>query len=168
MKSSLILAGIAGAMVFVSVADAQHRGRGHHGPQRAMMMLQAADANGDNNVTRSEVDSLQSEMFEWMDRNGDGFLTREDRSPIQQRLAEAREDNGGSERRERRRGHRGGPDRDSDGDGRISRSEFLSGADRVFEQLDTDNNSVITAAELDAAVEARRERRESRRFWWRN
>jgi hypothetical protein len=172
MKSSLILAGLAGTLVFAAAAEAQHRGhhgRGGHGPARAMMMLQAADANGDNSITRAEVEALQAEMFEWMDRNGDGYLSSEDRSPMHQRLAAIR-DAEGSERRERRRDRHGArhEERDADGDGRISRAEFLNGEHRGFDRLDANNDDVVTPDELDAAVEAARERREGRRFWWRD
>lgn len=168
MKSSLIIAGLAGVMVFAAAADAQNRGQGRQGPARAMMMLQAADANGDNNITLSEVQSLQSEMFDWMDRNRDGVLSRADRSPVHQRLAALRDAEGaGESRRERRRARRA-QERDTNGDGQISREEFLGGENRVFEHLDTNNDNVITPDELDAAVENARERRENRRFWWRD
>ena len=53
---------------------------------------------------------------------------------------------------------------DADGDGRISRAEFLSGDSRMFDRLDADENGVIEPAELDAAVE----RRQDRRHWWRD
>ncbi|WP_421792228.1 EF-hand domain-containing protein [Hyphobacterium sp.] len=167
MKSSLVIAGLAGVMVFAATADAQHRGQGRHGPERAMMMLRAADANGDNNITLSEVQALQADMFEWMDRNGDGVLSRADRSPVHQRLAAIREAEGASESRRERRRARRGQQRDTNGDGQISREEFLGGENRIFERLDANNDSVITPDELDAAVENARERRESRRFWWR-
>lgn len=173
MNPSLIIAGIAGTLVFAAAADAQYRGhgnRGGHGPARAMMMLQAADANGDNSITRAEVEALQIEMFEWMDRNGDGVLSSADRSPLHQRLAALHEASG--EERGRRHGRRGGRgDRlqrhDENGDGQISRDEFLNGAFEVFDRLDTNGDNVITPDELDAAVESARDRRENRRFWWR-
>lgn len=182
MKSSLFLAGLAGFMIVaVPVADAQHRGgpghggMGHHG-MRGSMMLRAADANGDNTITRAEVEQLQGEMFEWMDRNGDGYLSADDRSPVFQRLrairdAEASED--GGERRERgRRGRGRGGDRarmaDTNEDGRISREEFMSHGHPGFDRLDANSDGSITPDELDAAVESRREQREERRRWWRN
>lgn len=177
MKSSLILASLAGTLVMAAAADAQHRGHGgrggHGGGHRAMMMLHAADANGDNSVTRAEVESLQAEMFEWMDRNGDGVLSSDDRSPMHRRMAAIhaeRMEDGGEGRRGRhgRRGGRGHEARDANGDGQISREEFLGGENAVFDRLDTNNDDVISPDELDAAVETARERREGRRFWWRD
>lgn len=178
MKSSLILASLAGALVFAASADAQHRGhhgRGGPGHGGGMMMLQAADANGDNNITLVEVEALQAEMFDWMDRNGDGYLSVEDRSPIEQRLAALRDETADGAMREGRgrgrgRGRHGARHerRDADGDGRISREEFMGGEHYMFERLDADSDDVITPDELDSAVETHRERRESRRFWWRD
>ncbi|MEE2527073.1 hypothetical protein V0U79_11900 [Hyphobacterium sp. HN65] len=178
MKTSLILAGLAGSLVMAAAADAQHRGPGGHGGRhggahRAMMMLHAADANGDNNITRAEVESLQAEMFEWMDRNGDGVLSSEDRSPMQQRMAAIHAERM-SEGGEGRRGHHGGRGgrrheaRDANGDGQISRDEFMGGENAIFARLDSNEDDVITPDELDAAVENARDRREGRRFWWRD
>ncbi|OLF72262.1 hypothetical protein AWH62_10520 [Maricaulis sp. W15] len=156
--------------------DRQGGGHGAGGAHRAMSMLRAADANGDNTITRAEVDALQAEMFAWMDRNGDGYLDSADASPVRQRLRaqrEARADEGeGNDRRRHRRGSRRGggegegPGRrfDTDEDGRISRAEFLGGENRLFARLDSDENGSITPDELDAAVE----QRQDRRHWWRN
>ena len=46
----------------------------------------------------------------------------------------------------------------------ISRAEFLERENRLFNRLDSDEDGVVTPAELDAAVE----RRQDRRFWWRD
>lgn len=178
-KSFLIIAGAAGlAMSVTAIADAQHRGRGHHGGghhMRGMMMLRAADANQDNTITRAEVDQLQSEMFAWMDRNGDGVLSSADRSPVHQRLAALRAENASDDDGERRRGRRGGRghDRglrgmDTNEDGQVTREEFMARGAPGFERLDANDDGQVTADELDAAVERGRERREDRRFWWRD
>ncbi|MAC90717.1 MAG: hypothetical protein CMF73_15480 [Maricaulis sp.] len=182
MSTSCLM--LAGAAAQAQGHGGPHRGdhgeRGGNPAMRSAMMLRAADANGDNSITRAEVDALQGDMFAWMDRNGDGYLDEADQSPIRQRLRAAREaeaEDGDDRERRGRRGMRGrggrggeGPGRqfDADEDGRISRAEFLDGENRLFGMLDTDEDGVITPDELDAASERRQERREDRRRWWRN
>jgi hypothetical protein len=105
-------------------------------------------------------------MFAWMDRNGDGFLDDADRSPMHARMQAIRAEQG-RDRPEGRRGGRGGhgmASADADGDGRISRAEFLGRENRMFDRLDADENGRVTPDELDAAAE----RRQDRRFWWRD
>lgn len=184
MSSTCLL--LAGAAAQAQGPGGQHRGGhggGHGGSDqahRAMMMLRVADANGDNTITRAEVDSLQADMFAWMDRNSDGYLDDADSSPVRQRLRalhEAAAEDGEGRGPRRGRGRRGGPrghggpggegpgrHHDADEDGRISRAEFLGGENRLFGMLDADEDGAITPDELDAAAE----RRQDRRFWWRN
>lgn len=164
------------------------RGHGHHdrGPGRGhggmngLRMLEVADLNGDNTVTRAEVEQLQTEEFAYRDRNGDGFLDEADASPMQLRMMalrddrrQAREDDGEerADRRERRREGRRGEGRgfDADLDGRISSAEFMTGSSRMFDRLDANSDGAVTPDELDAMMQARAERREERRTpWWRN
>ncbi|MEN0652547.1 MULTISPECIES: hypothetical protein [Hyphobacterium] len=185
-KSFLMIAGAAGlAMSLTAVADAQHRGmRGHHGgpgggqAMHGLMMLRAADANGDNTITRAEVDQLQAEMFTWMDRNDDGVLSSADRSPMHQRLAAMRDEQAGTGAGDRPRGRMGrrgpgGPGgdparMDANGDGQVTREEFMSRGAPGFERLDANSDGSVTPDELDAALEQGRERREERVFWWRD
>jgi hypothetical protein len=188
MKHSRLIVLLAGSTLMLAgaAAEAAQPGggmRGHHGGGRgspgghhghAMMMLRAADANGDNSITRAEVDSLQAEMFDWMDRNGDGYLDDADQSPVHARLREIRQQdraerggNGDGRGWGRRGGRDGGPRHmraDADEDGRVSRAEFLDRETRMFGRLDADENGTITPEELDAAAE----RRQDRRFWWRD
>ncbi|XBQ16261.1 MAG: EF-hand domain-containing protein [Oceanicaulis sp.] len=174
MRKTLLLAA-AGALVFTGLAAAQsapqaprgeharEHGAAPHAPRRgarALMMLGAADANGDNQVTLAELGALRAAEFDYRDRNGDGFLTEADASPTRQAMADMRE--GGE-----RRGRRGMGRVDTDGDGRISRSEFVEAPHPLFDRLDADANGVVTAAEIDAAMEARDERRQAR-AWWRD
>jgi Ca2+-binding EF-hand superfamily protein len=169
MKTFLFMAAAASALIITGVVEAQPgprgEGRGEGGPGRgamAIMMLGAADYNGDNTVTRAEVEQLRTEEFNWRDRNGDGFLDRADASPTRQRMAELR---GDDERP--RRGRRGMARLDANDDQRISLEEFVSGQGRMFERLDTNGDDAISPDELDAALEARQARRDAR-YWWRD
>lgn len=53
---------------------------------------------------------------------------------------------------------------DSDGDGRISREEFVAAHTARLAGVDTDGNGTVTVEELQAAHAARREARAERRF----
>lgn len=172
MKKTLFATAAILAVAITGVALAQPgpggRDRGD-GPGRgtmAIVLLGAADYNGDNTVTRAEVERLQAEEFAFRDRNSDGFLDRDDASPTRQRVAEmAGEEAGG------RRGQRGMARLDSDGDGRISLSEFTGRESRLFDRLDTNGDDAVSPEELDAAVahrQARREARRGMRLWWRD
>lgn len=180
---SSLIAGAACAALIVGGASAQdggHRngngsGKGKNGRAPVMMVLQAADANGDNAVTRDEVDAFQTNMFNWRDRNGDGLITIDDRSPLAQFAMEKRQDRaaaraderaenqGEQPRRRGRTNRRNGPKMDANNDGGVSLSEALSANDRIFERLDTNGDAVIDAGELDAMAA----RGEARRYWWR-
>jgi len=178
MNKFQLMTALASATLLLSgaAAEAQHRGGGpgdRNPGQRASMMLRAADANGDNSISRDELNELHAEMFEWMDRTGDGFLDEADQSPVNQRMRairEARMEEGGGERRGRhRRGPRGGGEgmqhrqADTNEDGRISREEFMN-MDQIFGRFDTNEDDLITPDELDAAAE----NRQNRHRWWRN
>lgn len=156
----LILSGVAAAQPGPGGPRGEGPGRG--GPGMAIMMLGAADYDGDNTVTRTEVERLQGEEFDFRDRNGDGFLDIADASPTRQRLHAMHGEDGGP-----RPARRAMARLDSDEDGRISRAEFVGREGRLFERLDANDDDAVSAEELDAALEARQSRREARR-WWRD
>ncbi len=179
MKTTQLLTVLTTSAIIIagSVAHAQP-GRGPGGDRgsrggQVLMTLRAADANGDNSITRAEMETLQSEMFAWMDRTGDGFLDEADQSPVRQRLRALREarmaEEGRDRPRRRPRGGRGGPGgelhrADTNDDRRVSEAEFMAEAMRGFERLDADDDNVVTPDELDAVVE----RRQNRGLWWRD
>jgi Ca2+-binding EF-hand superfamily protein len=122
---------------------------GAHQPH-ADQMFENADANGDGRISRSEFMAARDRAFTRLDRDGDGYLTSAD-AP---RGLRAR---GGGQ------GGQGGQGAlmramDADGDGRISREEFVNGSLRVFDRTDANHDGVVDAQELAAfhAAAARR------------
>jgi Ca2+-binding EF-hand superfamily protein len=108
--------------------------------------MNGADANHDGNITRAELTSFRASNFNRLDRNGDGVLTRNDIPAMAARL---------------------NPDIDfdrliaqfdSNGDGRVSRNEFVNGPSVYFDQADTNHDNVLTRAERNAALAAARRR----------
>ena len=140
---ALCTTGCAG--VAVRAAKADH-------PRPAAQMFENADANHDGRITRSEFLEARQNAFTRLDRNGDGYLTRDD---VPRRLA-ARRGVGDSGQ-----GGDGGAMRamDADGDGRISREEFVNGSLMIFDRTDANHDGVVDAQEVaafHAAVAARR------------
>jgi Ca2+-binding EF-hand superfamily protein len=110
-------------------------------PHDRAQIFQKADANHDGVVTRAEFADAGARLFARLDRDGDSYLTSADRSG----------------RRARRRA--GGDDgnaqaltatMDANSDGRVSRDEFQSGFDRLFERADTNHDDVVDAREMAA------------------
>ncbi|MGJ3231287.1 MAG: EF-hand domain-containing protein [Oceanicaulis sp.] len=151
-------------------ADAP-RAQGRRGAY-ALIRLGAADANGDKQVTRAELEALRAEEFAYRDRDGDGAISLIDLSPTQQRLADMAGDDEG-------RLGRGMLARlDENQDGRVTRAEFMNAPSPAFDRLDANADGVVTGEEIDAALQARGEQRSERRAerrgrmdraaWWRN
>src|SRR5262245_11162272 len=95
-----------------------------------------ADANGDGSITKEEFTKAREALFARLDRNSDGVITADERP---ERARARRRDAAGMV--------------DTNGDGNVSKEEFLATPPRGFERADTDKNGVIDATELAAAKE---------------
>jgi Ca2+-binding EF-hand superfamily protein len=126
----------AGLLILLSApAMAQMRGEG---------VFERADVNKDGTVTREEFITARAEHFTKLDRNSDGYI---DSNDVPERLAKRRAQNGG------------GSDFlasqfDADGDGKVSKEEFVNGPTLAFDRADTNKDNVLDAKELAAAKEA--------------
>jgi hypothetical protein len=119
--------------------------QGREGPA-----IEQADANHDGKVTKQEYIDARTAQFSRMDRNGDGFIDN----------ADSREGADQSERGRRAATVRGRID--SNGDGKVSKEEFVNAPTMVFDKFDADKNGELDAKELEAARSAAGRWRERR------
>src|SRR5687768_17756782 len=115
-------------------------------------IFERADANNDGSVTKEELIAARGQQFAKFDRNSDGYL---DSNDVPKRMAERRKQNGGGEMQ--------GGQFDTDGNGKVSKEEFINGPTLIFDRADTDKNNVLDAKELAAAKEAAKAAAEERR-----
>lgn len=121
-----------------SKAKRGKRGRGGKGKSGRMMKhLLEADANDDGQITKAEAEAFKSAKFDEIDKNGDGVLSDDERPGRK----------GGDKAGRKGRMHKA----DADGDGQVTKAEFIAGTSRWFERLDADGDEVITKAELENA-----------------
>ena len=121
-------------------ADEPKPAHPHHGG-----FLEAADSDHDGNVSRAEFIAWREKQFAHMDRNGDGVLDAADHGDVDQQheAMKAR----GDQMREKL---------DSNGDGKITKEEFVNSGTPMFDKADTDGNGVLDAKEMQAARDAMR------------
>jgi hypothetical protein len=100
-------------------------------------MFERADANNDGSVTKEEFIAARGDQFAKLDRNSDSYL---DSTDMPKRMAERRKQNGGGETH--------GGQFDTNGDGKVSKDEFINGPTLMFDRADTDKNNVLDAKEL--------------------
>ena len=113
-------------------------------------IFDSADTNGDGVITRDEFHAARERLFVRLDRNGDGFIDKDDmsgrlvgRRKAQERLATLV------------------TQLDKDGDGRVSKSEFVDGPAPLFDRADTDHNGELSRDEVAAMKQKIRELRGS-------
>jgi hypothetical protein len=102
-------------------------------------IFDSADTNADGVITREEFHAARERMFVRLDRNGDGYIDTDDlsgrlagRQKSQERLAELV------------------TQLDRDGDGRVSKAEFVAGPTPLFDRADTDHNGELSKEEVAA------------------
>lgn len=171
MNKFFLSAGLAACIATgVTAAEA----RSSFGPGGALYQLFAlADINNDGVVEGAEIDALRAERFDRIDTDGDGVLSDAEIKAVQDAATEALRDMivlipvVGPEFLMNIMGD--GQNADADGDGEISREEFVAARGRLFDHVDADNDGNLTEEEVREAREAMAERRgHGFRGGWRN
>jgi len=139
--------------LLVPAANAQPRERGS--------FFERLDTNGDGVVDGDELLTARREAFERADKDGDGFVSGSE--------VDALVGDRGDTMRPPRRGLGGGlarrrmPDGDervrrldTDGDGRISETEFLETRNPLLDRFDANGDGAISRDEIDRAQERMR------------
>ncbi|MFM1814297.1 MAG: hypothetical protein RLZ98_992 [Pseudomonadota bacterium] len=131
-----------------------HRGFGRGGDGHEGHGWREGRGRGARNreMTLEDIETRARERFARFDKNGDNVL---DASEIEARF---------TERREGRRGRRGGGMRmgmgmirrfDQDNDGKVTKAEFDQSLQRRFQQIDLNNDGRITDADLPPMLRGR-------------
>lgn len=120
---------ITPALILAAPASAQSS-------DQMRQMLERADANGDGNITRAEFDQARAQTFARLDRNNDGYVDSSDRP----RLFGDRFD----------QGYRMLSSLDTNGDGRVSRTELAKADAPAFIAADANGDKVLSREEIAA------------------
>lgn len=138
MKTGLIALAILSLAAAAGAASAQGPGM-----RMAMGRMWAnADANKDGAISKAEFEAARAQRFALMDGDKDGFVTE----------AEMRASlpNGGRRLPQAAGAQAGGAGArlDANGDGKVSKAEFVDGGAAQFARLDADKDGRIDKAEL--------------------
>lgn len=107
-------------------------------------LMMSADANGDGKVSREELIVARGDMFAKLDRNADGVLNDADRGRARPRIAAT----------QTARIDQIKKDFDANGDGAVTKDEFVSGPTPLFDKADTNTDGFVTKDEVKAAKTA--------------
>lgn len=141
MKRSTFIAAIASAAIGLTTVSAMARERG---PDFSKL-----DADGNGEVSLTELQARGAERFAKVDADGDGFVTAAELEAM-------------GEERAKKRAARMMERMDADEDGKLSMDEMKHprrDPAKMFERLDTDNSGGISKAEFKEARAMMKERR---------
>lgn len=132
MKKMIVLSGMLAAVLAAGSALAADK---QPGPPPGEEMWDELDADGDGEVTLSEMNQHHQKMFSEADTDGNGAISKAEMHAHMEKM-----------HAERRAEHMG----DKNGDGVISRDEFEANASAHFDKLDANHDGVLSDEELAA------------------
>ncbi len=149
MKRILLL---TAAIALGTAAYAQQGNPGAH-------FIENWDANEDGQVTLAEATEKRSDIFFTFDEDDDGFLSTNDYAMFDEaRVNDRANMQQGGQGQGRGQGHGGGQDRegqgmsmefnDVNGDGQVSRDEFMARTPDWYATMDRNGDTVITTADF--------------------
>jgi hypothetical protein len=117
------------------------------GCQRPQVTTREAEGSGDGGITAAKHAATASKRFEMMDTNKDGKISAAEISASHgaESIVWANHPESNADKIR---------SLDTNRDGVLTVSEYTSGSQRMFEELDTDGNGVLTPAEM--MIEPRR------------
>jgi Ca2+-binding EF-hand superfamily protein len=107
-------------------------------------MMKMMDANSDGKVTHEEHAACAARMFAKMDADHDGIVTAAEMDAGHERVTGKTAAKGEMSAVEKIKVI------DSDGDGKLTAAEHVSGSQMMFERMDADRDGFLTAAEIAA------------------
>lgn len=119
-------------------------------PSSLSHFLEQWDADGDGSVTLAEIRQGREHRFAAYDADGDGYLDREEQAKFD-KVRETGIARFSEEDRVKIRRVADGLSmarNDADGDGRVSRDEFLKGGESWFKALDKDGDGRVSLQDL--------------------
>lgn len=131
---------------------------------RANAMFDRMDVNKDGKLDSADREARKGQRFDRMDANKDGSISREEFLAKRERPAGTQAKPEGRDGKHwGKRHHRGGghgfmmKQADTNGDGAISKAEFVAAHLARFDASDANKDGTVTKEERRAAFEAKRE-----------
>ena len=145
-----ITAALPGAFIALAVAGVAAA----EGPQPGAHFIQNWDQNGDGRVVLAEAETMRDNLFSSFDGDDDGILSAEEYDALDAARAADLADQ--PERAQAALGAivgtLGREFNDANGDGTVSRDEFVTGAADWLHRLDADGDNGVTTADFAALL----------------